>query len=185
VAGTHGKTTTASLLKVDLPTFNRLALVAPDDANGLLMVPYLDGERTPNLPHATGSLVGLTRANMTPSHLARAAVLGMLCGLADALDSLRRNGVRIERIILIGGAAKSEAVCTLAPALFGVPVDVPTVGEYVARGAARQAAWALSGDETPPIWGRRLEATFEVSGETDWPAEVRGTYAAARDRLYG
>ena len=176
---------TADLLGVDLCRFSDLALEAPADADGLLLVPYLDGERTPNLPDATGTLVGLTRTTMTPAHLARAAVLGMLCGMADALDALRRNGVPMQRVLLIGGAAKSPAVRALAPAVLGLPVDVPEDGEYVARGAARQAAWVLSGDPEPPRWGRRLVDSVEVPGSADWAGEVRATYAAARERVYG
>jgi xylulokinase len=120
---------TAHLLGVDLARFSDLALEAPADADGLLLVPYLDGERTPNLPDATGTLVGLTRATMTPAHLARASVLGMLCGMADALDALRTNGVPISRVLLIGGAAKSPAVRALPPAVFGRPLDLPEDGE--------------------------------------------------------
>ena len=67
------------------------------------MLPYLDGERTPDLPTATGSLTGLTRRNATPAHLARAAVEGMLCGLADGVDALLSQGVRLRRVLLIGG----------------------------------------------------------------------------------
>jgi len=175
---------TAHLLGVDLARFSDLALEAPADADGLLLVPYLDGERTPNLPDATGTLVGLTRATMTPAHLARASVLGMLCGMADALDALRTNGVPTSRVLLIGGAAKSPAVRALAPAVFGLPVDVPEDGEYVARGAARQAAWVLSGDAEPPRWGRRLVGSFEVPDSADWAGEVRERYAGARERVY-
>jgi len=176
---------TAALLGVDLSRFSDLALEAPADADGLLLVPYLDGERTPNLPDATGTLVGLTRATMTPAHLARASVLGMLCGMADALDALRSNGVPVSRVLLIGGAAKSPAVRALAPAVFGLPVDVPEDGEYVARGAARQAAWVLSGDAEPPRWGRKLVGSFEVPDSADWAGEVRERYAGARERVYG
>ncbi|HET6627494.1 MAG TPA: FGGY family carbohydrate kinase, partial [Nocardioidaceae bacterium] len=119
---------TARLLGVDLSTLSRLALDAPADADGLLLLPYLDGERTPNLPDATGTLVGMTRSNMTAGHLARAATLGMLCGIADALDALRANGVHADSVILIGGAARSPAVRALAPAVFGMTVDVPEPG---------------------------------------------------------
>ena len=105
--------------------------------------------------------------------------------MADALDALRANGVPVSRVLLIGGAAKSPAVRALAPAVFGLPVDVPEDGEYVARGAARQAAWVLSGDAEPPRWGRRLVGSFEVPDSADWAGEVRAAYAAARERVYG
>lgn len=175
---------TARLLGVDLATLSELAMGAPEDADGLLLLPYLDGERTPNLPDATGTLVGMTRSNMTPEHLARAATLGMLCGLADALDALRDNGVRAESAILIGGAAKSAAVRALSPAVFGMTVEVVPDGEYVARGAARQAAWVLSGDAEPPSWGRRVVTSLPAE-HPDWAAEVRGRYAHARELMHG
>ena len=135
----------ASMLGVSVDALNTLALSAEPGAGGVTMVPYLDGERTPNRPEATGSLHGLTVANATPGNLARAAVEGMLCGLADGLDALRDTGIAVRRVLLIGGGARSEAVRAIAPAIFGAPVAVPEPGEYVADGAARQAAWMLSG----------------------------------------
>ena len=176
---------TADLLGVDLSRFSDLALEAPADAGGLLLVPYLDGERTPNLPDATGTLVGLTRTTMTPAHLARAAVLGMLCGMADALDALRRNGVPMQRVLLIGGAAKSPAVRALAPAVLGLPVDVPEDGEYVARGAARQAAWVLSGDPSRLAGGAGWWTAWRCRARPTGRARCAATYAAARERVYG
>ncbi|KAA2244295.1 xylulose kinase, partial [Solihabitans fulvus] len=77
------------------------------------------------LPDAAGTLTGMRRANCTPENLARAAVEGMLCGLADGLAALREVGVAPRRVLLIGGAARSAAVRAVAPLLFGVPVDVP------------------------------------------------------------
>ena len=154
------------------------------DAAGLILLPYLDGERTPDLPDAHGSLHGLTRSTMTPAHVARAALLGMLCGLADAVDVVRGAGVRVDRILLIGGAAAATPVRSAAAELFGVSVEVPEPAEYVALGAARQAAWVLSGSDAPPAWGRPVTARHEPSGAA-WGAEVRAGYASARDALYG
>jgi xylulokinase len=133
-------TATARLLGTDLAGLDVLALQASPGAEGLVLLPYLDGERTPDLPDATGSLHGMTRAAMTPENLARAAVEGMVCGLADAVDALVAQGVRPERVLLIGGGARSAAVRAVVATLLGVPVVVPEPGEYVARGAARQAA---------------------------------------------
>jgi xylulokinase len=143
--------TTATLLGVDLAEFDELALSTPD-SGGLVLLPFLDGERTPDLPDARGLLTGLTRANATPARLARAAVEGLLCGLADGLDALRAQGVPIRRALLVGGGARSAALRALAPAVLGVPVVLPEPAEYVALGAARQAAWTLSGDPEPPVW---------------------------------
>jgi len=136
---------TAALLGVDLPEFNRLALSAEPGAGGLTLVPYFDGERTPNLPDATGSLHGITRANYTPANLARAAVEGVVCSLADGLAALQVQGVAVRRILLVGGGAQSAAVQEVAAGLLGTHITVPQPGEYVADGAARQAAAALTG----------------------------------------
>ena len=133
----------AGLLGVDHAELSRLALSAEPGAHGLALVPYFEGERTPNLPDATASLTGMTLASTTRENLARAAVEGMLSGLGAGLEALRALGVPIERALLIGGGAQSEAVRVIAPLVLGVPVEVPAPGEYVALGAARQAASVL------------------------------------------
>jgi xylulokinase len=127
-----------------------LALSAQPGAHGLTLLPYFEGERTPNRPNATGTLSGMNISNSNPADIARAMIEGMLSGLADAVDSLVALGVKVERILLIGGAAKNPAVPVIASALFGREVIVPPIGEYVANGAAKQAAWALLGQM--PQW---------------------------------
>jgi xylulokinase len=167
----------AVMLGVDLDRLTALALSARPGAGGLTMLPYLAGERTPNRPDATGELHGLTGPNATAENLARAAVEGMLCGLADGLDAIRGAGLAVRRILLIGGGARSEAVRRIAPAVFGVPVDVPEAGEYVADGAARQAAWLLAGTQTPPAWTAGPSRRYQADPQ---PA-IRARYAAVRD----
>jgi xylulokinase len=134
----------ARVLGVDHAELSRLALAAQPGASGLQLVPYFEGERTPNLPDATASLTGMTLASTTRENLARAAVEGMLSGLAAGLAALRGLGVPLERALLFGGGAQSEAVREIAPLVLGLPVEVPEPGEYVALGAARQAASVLS-----------------------------------------
>jgi len=129
-----------------------LALSSAPGAHGLSLLPYFEGERTPNRPGATGVFSGMTLSNSNPADIARAMIEGMLCGLADAVQSLIDLGVDVKRILIIGGAAKNPAVGHIASALFGRPVLVPPAGEYVADGAARQAAWALLAGATAPIW---------------------------------
>ncbi|MEK9664005.1 MAG: FGGY-family carbohydrate kinase, partial [Candidatus Nanopelagicales bacterium] len=174
-------TATADMLGVDLGELTTLALSAEPGSAGLVLLPYLDGERTPNLPNATGTLVGMTRQAMTPANLARAAVEGMLCGLADAVDALRAQGVHPRRLLLVGGAAANPAVQQVARTLVDIPVVVPAPGEYVADGAARQAAWALLGGPTPPAWASAGQVEFDP---TPVPA-VREAYAAAREQVHG
>ena len=166
-----------ALLNVDHGELSRLALSAPAGADGLVLVPFFEGERTPNRPEATAALHGMTLATTTPAHLARAAVEGLLCSLADGLDALREHGVQAERVFLIGGGAQSEAVRRIAPAVLGVDVLVPPAGEYVADGAARQAAWVLSGAETAPDWGTKGTEVYSAEPSP----QVRARYAEVRE----
>ena len=140
-----------------------LALSSVPGAHGLTLLPYFEGERTPNRPDATGVFSGMNIANSNPADIARAMIEGMLSGLADAVASLTDLGVDIKRVLIIGGAAKNPAVGQIASALFGRPVLIPPAGEYVADGAAKQAAWALLGGATPPVWNlgkaNHVEAT--------------------------
>lgn len=136
---------TANLLQVSLAELNDLALSANPGSDGLTLLPYFDGERTPNLPDATGSLHGITRANYTAPNLARSAVEAIICSLADGLRALEAQGVQAQRIILVGGGAQSTAVQRIAAQVLGLPIIVPAPGEYVADGAARQAAGVLAG----------------------------------------
>ncbi len=129
-----------------------LALSSTPGAHGLTLLPYFEGERTPNRPTATGVFSGMNIANSNPADIARAMIEGMLSGLADAVTALEDLGVEIKRVLIIGGAAKNPAVGQIASALFGRPVLIPPAGEYVADGAAKQAAWALLGGSTPPLW---------------------------------
>jgi xylulokinase len=155
-----------------------LALNAKPGANGLSLLPYFEGERTPNRPNATGVFSGMNLTNSNQNDIARAMIEGMLCGLVDAVDALEKLGVNVKRIILIGGAAKNPAISQIASALFGREVLVPPAGEYVANGAARQSAWALYGGENPPIWDL---GKIQTVSATSTP-EVIDSYRTLRDR---
>jgi xylulokinase len=166
------------LLGVSHGELSDLALAAPSGANGATLLPYYGGERTPNRPSAVGTWTGLTPST-TRSDLARAAFEALLCSLADAVDELvRHTGQEPRRLLMIGGATASPALRSLAPTVLGRPVTYLPPGEYVALGAARQAAWALSGAAEPPEWpvtgGETVEGTL-ASG-------VRERYAELRDR---
>jgi xylulokinase len=174
-------TAAAQVLKVDLDEFARLALSANPGADGLVLLPYLDGERTPNLPNASGTLLGMTRKNMTSENFARAAIEGMLCGLADAVNALTDLGVKPKSVSLIGGAAANEAVQKIATTLFQVPIVIPPEAEYVADGAARQAAWALLGEQDPPKWAIKGSHSLDP----DFHPEVAEAYAASFKALHG
>jgi xylulokinase len=169
----------ANLLGVDHQGLAKLALQAPVGAEGLVLVPYFEGERTPNRPRSTAALHGMRLSNTTPAHIARAAVEALLCSLADGIDALRVAGVPVQRAFLIGGAAQSEAVQQLAPGILGLEVLVPTPGEYVADGAARQAAWVLSGADAQPEWSAS-GAPLVLPADQLTP-QVREQYAEVRE----
>jgi xylulokinase len=175
----------ARLLGVDHVGFDRLALDASPGAGGLTLLPYLDGERTPDLPTASGMLAGI-RSDVSREQLARAAVEGVVCGMLDALDALAAHAP-VESVVLTGGGARSEAYRTVFARLCRLPVTVSTVDEAVATGACVQAAAAADGvphDEIVQRWG--LGGVTPVSAVSDGGdldergAAVREAYAAAR-----
>ncbi len=173
----------ARWLGVDRDELSSMALDARP--GGPVLVPYLDGERTPNLPDATGLLVGL-RTSTTPAELARAAHLGVVCGLLDGVDALTDAGVALAgRRFLVGGGSRSPAYRQLVADTWGGPVTVPDLDETVATGAAVQAAVVASGrsfDDVATAWGLGAGTTIAPRPEADGSAE-RGAYAQARGLL--
>ncbi|MBD9369750.1 xylulokinase [Xanthomonas sp. XNM01] len=129
----------------------RIAATAPG-ADGLLMLPFLNGERTPDLPLGKGVLAGMEPRNMSEAHVYRAAMEGATYSLKYGYDAFVRGGMRFERIVVTGGGANSAAWRQMVADIFDLPVDVPVQGEGAAFGAALQALWALrngQGDSTP------------------------------------
>lgn len=180
----------AELLGCDLAGLSELALRSTPGAHGLVLLPYLAGERTPELPHTAGTLAGLRRESMKPEHLARAAFEGMLCGLADAAGVLRRRGVRIERAFLLGAAAELPAVTAIAPSVLDARIVIPEPADYTALGAARQAAWCLGAEAgglssaAPPAWPDAAGSGYEPGEERAVGQSVRAQYAAVRDETH-
>ena len=134
----------ASLLGVSLDEFGQLAMEAKPGAGGVTVVPYLEGERTPNLPDATASVEGITLTNGSRENFARACIEGMLRGLALGSDLIAEGGHSVSQISLIGGAAANRAVRQIAQEIFRAEVVFPESQEYVALGAAKQAADLVS-----------------------------------------
>jgi xylulokinase len=144
--------TVATTLGISFEEFSSLALNAPAGAEGLRIIPHFDGERTPNRPQARGLFSGITHSNFTKANIARAAIEGVVAGMVYATQAVEKLGVSYSRVLLIGGAAKNPAVQQIAADFFGKVIHIPPTGEYVAEGAAKQAAWALTGKENPPQW---------------------------------
>ena len=175
------------LLGVSIQEFDSLALEPRQANESLVLIPYLDGERTPDLPDATGRLLNL-RSNSTQAQVARAAVEGVLCGLLEGLDLLAKQGIRLDgRFILTGGAARSKAFRQTLADLTGEPIWVATVAEAAAAGAGVQAAAALFGEPISKI-ARRWAPDLELAAEPDFefPREaVRECYRTAVHNHFG
>lgn len=175
------------LLGASYQEFDALASEPRPANSSLVLIPYLDGERTPDLPGATGRLLNL-RSNATRAEVARAAVEGVLCGLLDGLDLLVSEGVQLDgRLILVGGASRSSAFRQTLADLTGKPVWIANVDEVAAAGAAVQAAAALSGESTAQIarrWASPLQQVAEP--HPGFPREeVRALYQRAVQNQFG
>lgn len=174
---------TSRMLGCSLGELDELAMTADLDAQGVYFLPYLDGERTPLMPHSSGALMGLTRSSMIPGNIARAAILGLACAIADAIDDLRRAGLEIEKITLVGGGSQSRALRQAVADLTGRSVGWPLPREYAALGAARQAAWALTGEL--PQWQRPESAMMNPGQNLGWTSAVRQRHQQASAILFG
>ena len=172
----------ARLLGVGHDELSALALAAPPGAGGTVVVPYFDGERTPNLPDATGSIVGL-RSDVTRERLARAAFEGVVCGLVDALDAMAAAGVPTDagRLLVVGGGARSAAYPRILASSTGREVTVVDDPDQVAAGACIQAAAVRTGAtplEVAESWGRGSGRTVGPDPSVDADA-IRAAYRKA------
>jgi xylulokinase len=172
----------ARLLGVDHAAFDTLALSAAEGAGGLTLLPYFDGERTPNLPGASGWLSGL-RSDVSREQLARAAVEGVCCSLLDALDAIRVHAP-VEKVVLVGGGARSAATRAVFASVCDLPVGAADADEAVATGACVQAAAAVEGlahADVAARWGLGHVTPVEAPRAT---TDVRAQYASLRGTAY-
>jgi xylulokinase len=112
----------------------------------MILLPYFGGERTPNLPHATGMLSGLTTDTATPDTMVRAALDGVVAGLAYCVDALAGCGITAPRITLVGGGAMHPVWQQAVADATGLPVEIRAGTEHAARGAGVQAASLARGE---------------------------------------
>ena len=132
---------TRAVLGLSLKELNEKASSAPIGSEGIILLPYFNGERTPPLPNATASFLGLSSTNYTPENLCRAAMEGATLGLRYGLDVLKAQGIEPDEIRLVGGGAKSRLWRQMASEIFDLPVIRPKSEEAGAMGAALQAMW--------------------------------------------
>ena len=157
------------LLELDLASFGALVAQAPIGAEGVLMLPFLNGERVPALPNASASLFGMTSDNLTRANLCRAVVEGTSFGLRYGLDLLRASGIESRSIRLIGGGAKSPIWRQIVADIMATPLVCPRHTEAAALGAAIQAAWSLAREQGRDTGLDELCATcvgLDASSET-------------------
>ncbi|MGO1402493.1 MAG: FGGY-family carbohydrate kinase [Flaviflexus sp.] len=119
---------------------------ATPGAEGVTLLTYFEGERTPSLPMARATIHGMSLANSNPRNLARAFVEGMFCGLVVGLDALIDSGVPVDRLFIIGRVSCNRTVQQVLAQTTPIPVLIPEPGEYVTVGAVMQAAAAVTGE---------------------------------------
>jgi xylulokinase len=174
--------TVAAWLGTDAAGLSDLALQAGTDVIEATLIPWFDGERTPNRPDARGTIVGLNNA-ITREEIARVAHDGVLMGLLAGLRALEEAGSTVDgRLLLVGGGARSGAYRQRLADLTGRTVHVPVNDEAVAVGAALQAAATAtdtSFDTLADRWG--LQATTTTEPRDDTHADVlQSRYADAQ-----
>lgn len=183
---TRAADTAAAIVGLERDAALDAAATIEPGADGVLMLPFFDGERTPNLPQATARLDGLTATNATPGHLVRAALDGVVAGLVLGRDALAAHGIRRGRLLLVGGGAAHPAWRQAAADAFGMDVTMPGGEEHAARGVAIQVAALVHGATTREIaerwrpadagtWAPRpgYEAAFRVADRAALAAQMR------------
>ncbi len=129
--------------------FDAGAETAPAGAQGVMMLPFFNGERTPNYPHGRGCLVGFDDKNMTEENISRAAMESAIFGLKMGLDAFISLGYTPREVRLIGGGANSPLWRQIAADILELPIVIPTIKEAAAFGGALQALWCLRADGSP------------------------------------
>ena len=135
----------------DVKAFDAEAEKAGPGAGGLMMLPFLNGERVPDYPHGEGVLIGMRQGNVTEGNIARAALEGVTYEFLLGLDAFRENGAEVKALTLTGGGSKSSVWRQLVADMTGCPVRVPVVSEAAAFGAALHGLWCLEGGSIADI----------------------------------
>ena len=170
--------------KLDHDRFNSVAASAPAGCDGLFLLPYLEGERTPNIPAGTGVFFGVTTKNFTARHFARAAMEGVTLGMNYGLQRLKELGIAPTQIRATGGGARSKLWRQIMADIFNTEVVTLKVSEGAAYGAALQALWCWRNSEGEKISIHDITDKFVTlnRGETAQPiARNVATYAELQE----
>jgi len=173
-----------ALLGLDLGAFNALAESARPGADGLIFLPFFNGERVPNLPRGRASLQGARAGNFSAANLARSSMESAVFGMKAGLEAFSSQGFAAREIRLTGGGSKSALWRRMTADIMGLPLRIPRGEESAALGAAFQALFCLEGQS-----GRSRQSALQnaslstsVSG-SDRPVPPRGLEEIADDYL--
>jgi xylulokinase len=180
-----------ALFGLDVKAFDAEAAKAPIGADGVVILPFFNGERTPNLPAGRASLNGITAANFKKENIARAALESAIFGMRIGLEGFNKLGFKAKEIRLIGGGAKSPLWQKIAAGVLKLPVRVPSGGEAAAMGGAIQALWCLGAapigklvDEHVVIEGKIVESDSKEQAAYDEAYGIYSRYLEALSPLY-
>ncbi len=169
----------------DLASLTRAAEAVPAGADGLLLLPYLQGERVPDLPHATGTLLGVRPGTIRRGHLFRAALEGTSLSLAVGVERLDELGVAASDVRLVGGGARNPLWCRILTDVLQKPVSLLCEPDSAALGAAIAAAWTVRRLAGEAVDAASVAEPFvRIEPDVVEPnPEHAGLYVGMRDRL--
>ncbi len=167
----------------DIPTLEERVKDVPAGAGGVMFLPYLQGERTPNLPKGCGVFLGLSTENMKPDFIARAVVEGVTLGLAYGLRRFKDLGIVPTEIRLTGGGSKSAVWRQIAADVLGFPAVALKVTEGAALGAAIQAAWTYCRVKGKPLSLEKLVDDLVVVNKKSRVEPDKEAHAVYRELL--
>src|SRR6266446_6656819 len=176
---------------MNVKTFDATVARAKPGADGLILLPYLEGERTPNVPDGTGVFCGVTPKTFAAEHFARAAMEGVTLGMNYGLRRLEELGVKPKQIRATGGGANSKVWRQIMADIFNTQVVTLKVSEGAAYGAALQALWCWRLEQGEKVKISEITDQFvEVNtGETAQPrqreVEVYRELQALQDEMSG
>jgi len=153
----------------------------PPGSDGLITLPFFNGERTPNLPHGKGCLFGMNGSNLTEAHVFRSAMESAAFGLKLGLTAFQEQGLSPEKVHLIGGGSNSPEWRQILADVFETPIECPVTEEAAALGSALQALWALEEGKVPMADICRGHLRYDPARQT--PPE-EGNSAAYQEAYY-
>ncbi len=133
-----------NLFEFGIKEFDRIGAEAPSGSEGIITLPFFNGERTPNLPNGKGCIVGMTGTNLKKENIFRSSLESAIFSMRMGLDSFKELGFDITEVRLIGGGAKSALWRQIASDILNLPVVVPENEESAALGAALQSLWVYN-----------------------------------------